>query len=141
MNKIQRAEQVRRALQMFAQSLTDDEAMEIATIYPKYEIGKRYKTNDMFTYGKNAVGDPQLFRVLQDHISQSDWPPNITPSLYYLIGLTEDGFPVWSQPSGAHDAYNNGDIVSHNGLLYVSLIDGNVYSPEEYPAGWKFYEP
>ena len=34
MDKIQMAEQLRRALQMFAQTLTDDEAMEVATIFP-----------------------------------------------------------------------------------------------------------
>ena len=33
--------------------------------------------------------------------------------------------------------YNIGDIVDYNGTLYKSLIDGNVWSPEEYPAGWE----
>lgn len=140
MDKIQCAEQLRRAIQMFAQSLTDDEAMEIATIYPKYALGKSYKTGEMFIYGENSVGDPQLYRVVQDHISQSDWAPDMTPSLYSPIGLTEKGYPVWAQPTGAHDAYNIGDIVDYNGILYESLINGNVYSPEAYPAGWKKVE-
>lgn len=43
------------------------------------------------------------------------------------------------QPTGAHDAYNTGDIVNYNGTLYQSVIDGNVYSPEAYPAGWVVY--
>ena len=47
--------------------------------------------------------------------------------------------PVWSQPSGAHDAYNTGDIVNYNGTLYQSLIDGNTWSPEAYPQGWEVY--
>ena len=33
-----------------------------------------------------------------------------------------------------------GDIVDYNGTLYKSLIDGNVYSPDKYPAGWEIYE-
>ena len=36
-NKVQRAEQLRKALQMFAQSLNDEQAMEIATVYPVYK--------------------------------------------------------------------------------------------------------
>lgn len=139
MNKLQMAEQLRKALQMFAQSLTDDEAMEVATVYPKYVIGKAYKTNEMFTYGENAVSDPQLYRVVQDHTSQADWTPDATPSLYTPIGLTDEGYPIWSRPTGAHDAYNTGDIVDYNGALYKSLIDGNVYSPDEYPSGWELY--
>lgn len=139
MDKLQAAEQTRRALQMFAQTLTDDEAMQISTLYPKYEVGKVYKVNELFIYGENAVGDPQLYRVVQEHTSQDDWKPDATASLYSPIGLTEKGYPVWSQPTGAHDAYNTGDIVDYNGTLYKSLIDGNTYSPDAYPAGWEVY--
>ena len=139
MNRLQAAEQFRRALQLFAQSLTDEVAMEVATVFPVYEIGKSYKANEMFTYGVNNVGDPQLYRVVSDHTSQADWTPNSTPSLYTPIGLTDEGYPVWSKPTGGHDAYNIGDIVDYNGTLYKSLIDGNVYSPDEYPAGWEVY--
>ena len=140
MNREQNAEQLRRTLQMYAQTLTDDEAMEIATVYPPYKVGKAYKANELFTYGENEVGDPQLYRVVQDHVSQEDWKPESTPTLYTPIGLTEEGYPIWSKPTGAHDAYNMGDIVDYNGTLYKSLIDGNVYSPDEYPAGWEVYE-
>ena len=137
MDKLQIAEQMRKALQMFAQSLSDDDAMEIATVYPKYAVGKAYKANEMFIYGENAVGDPQLYRVVQGHTSQEDWLPNTTPALYTPIGLDDSGYPTWSKPTGAHDAYNKGDIVVYNGSKYESLIDGNVYSPDEYPQGWK----
>lgn len=139
MNRLQAAEQLRKALQMFAQTLTNEQALEIATVYPKYEVGKTYATGAYFTYGENGVGDPQLYKVLQEHTSQADWFPSETTALYEPIGLNESGYPVWSKPSGAHDAYNIGDIVDYNGTLYKSLIDGNVYSPDEYPAGWELY--
>lgn len=136
MDRLQAAEQFRKALQMFAQTLTDEQAMEISTIYPAYEVGKAYGADELFTYGINDVGDPQLYRVVQAHTSQEDWKPDITPSLYTAIGLNPQGYPTWTRPTGSHDAYNTGDIVDYNGTLYKSLIDGNVYSPEEYPAGW-----
>ena len=41
------------------------------------------------------------------------------------------------QPTGAHDAYNMGDRVSYNGKVYESVINGNVWSPDVYPDGWK----
>ena len=137
MDKLQAAEQFRKALQMYAQTLTDEQAMEIATVYPAYEVGRAYTIDELLTYGINDVGDPQLYRVVQAHTSQEDWKPDITPSLYTAIGLSEEGYPVWSQPTGAQDAYNTGDIVDYNGTLYKSLIDGNVWSPEAYPAGWE----
>lgn len=139
MNKLQVFEQFGKALQMFCQSLSDEQAMEVATVYPAYKVGKAYKTGEMFTYGVNEVGDPQLYRVVQDHTSQADWTPDVTASLYTPIGLNAEGYPVWSQPTGSHDAYNIGDIVDYNGTLYKSLIDGNVYSPDAYPQGWEVY--
>lgn len=41
------------------------------------------------------------------------------------------------QPTGAHDAYAIGDRVRFDGHTYRSLIDGNAYSPTEYPQGWE----
>lgn len=137
MNKLQIAEQFRKALQMFAASLSDDKALEVASIYDAWVSGKSYNVGEFVTYGENGVGDPQLYKVVQAHTSQADWTPDKTASLYSPIGLTDEGYPVWSKPTGAHDAYNEGDIVDYNGTLYKSLINGNVYSPDEYPQGWE----
>lgn len=137
MNRLQAAEQLRRALQMFTSTLPEEKALEIATVYPAWEINKSYVIGDIISYGVNSVGDPQLYKVVQAHISQADWTPDSVPALYDAFGLDDSGYPIWSQPSGAHDAYNTGDIVNYNGTLYESVIDGNVWSPDVYPAGWK----
>ncbi|NCB51340.1 MAG: hypothetical protein EOM54_05600 [Clostridia bacterium] len=139
MTRAQRAAQLRAALQKFAATLDEASAMEIATIYPAYEVGKTYKAGDYFTSGENGVGDPQLYVVLQAHTSAAEWTPNTAASLYKAIGVTAAGYPLWSQPVGATDAYNTGDIVSYNGTLYRSVIDANVWSPDAYPAGWEVY--
>lgn len=140
MNKLQKAEQMRRALQLFVASLDDEKAVEVATVFPRYETGKTYAVGEIIAAGENSVGDPQLYRVVQAHTSHADWVPAETPALYEPIGLNGKGFPVWSKPSGAHDAYNVGDVVDYNGVLYTSVINGNTYSPDEYPAGWEKYE-
>ena len=139
MDRMQAAEQLRKALQMFASSLSDEQAMEVVAVYDPWQIGRAYAVGEFLTYGENSVGDPQLYKVAQAHTAQADWTPDVTPALYVAIGLDENGYPVWSQPTGAHDAYNKGDVVDYNGTLYESLIDGNVYSPEAYPAGWAVY--
>ena len=139
MDKRQAAEQLRRALQLFVQTLTEEQAIEVATVFPVWEVNRTYAVGEIISYGENSTGDPQLYKVVQGHTSAADWTPDATPSLYDAFGLDGSGYPVWSRPSGAHDAYNTGDIVSYNGTLYKSLIDGNTWSPEEYPAGWEVY--
>ena len=140
MNRLQAAEQLRRALQIFANGLGEEQAMEVAAVYDSWQEGKTYAVGEYLTYGVNGVGDPQLYKVVQAHTAQADWTPDKTPALYTAIGLDDAGYPVWSQPTGAHDAYNKGDIVSYNDVLYQSLIDGNIYSPDSYPAGWIIYK-
>lgn len=139
MNKKQMTLELRKALQLFLATLDVDtqsaDMMEVASVFPKYEIGKNYKAKDVFSFGENSVGDAQLYQVLQDHVSAAEWSPGASPSLYKAIGVTEDGYPEWVQPLGASDAYNTGDIVSHNGELYESEVDGNVWEPGVY--GWK----
>ncbi len=137
MNRLQMAEQFRKALQMFAASLTEEQAMEVATVFDAWEGGKTYAEGEFITFGENGVGDVQLYKVVQAHTSQADWTPDKTPSLYAAIGLDEEGHPVWSQPTGAHDAYNTGDVVNFGGVLYESLIDGNTTVPGADERFWK----
>lgn len=141
MNRLQAAEQMRKALQMFVSTLPEDKAMEVVAVFDPWTVDKTYSVGDYLTYGQNGVGDPQLYKVAQAHIAQANWTPDVSKSLYTAIGLDDSGYPVWSQPTGAHDAYNIGDIVNYNGTLYSSLVNGNVYSPDAYPNGWAiFYE-
>lgn len=124
-----------RVAQIMAMSFTDDQALEVKDIYPEYQVDHAYKTGEFFTH------EGELYKVNQDHTSASQWEPGSvgTESLYTHLTLNEDGYPIWQQPTGAHDAYNTGDIVEYNGKLYQSTIDGNTYSPDSYPAGWVEY--
>ena len=99
MDIMQAALEMRKALQMFVGTLDVetqlDKMLEIPSVFPAYEVGKAYKTKDVFSYGTNAVGDPQLYQVLQDHTSAAEWTPNTASSLYKKIGVTDDGYSEW----------------------------------------------
>ena len=137
---VQRAEQFRYALQMYAKTMEEDKVLMIATIFDKWNPdAKQYGVGDYCTYGENSVGDPQLYVCLQAHTSQADWTPDTAVSLFKAVGIAKDGYAEWSQPVGASDAYNVGDVVSYKGTLYKSVIDANVWSPETYPQGWDTY--
>lgn len=50
----------------------------------------------------------------------------------------EDGsVPEFVQPTGQHDAYNTGELVTFENDVYKALQDGLVWSPTEYPQGWE----
>lgn len=78
--------------------------------------------------------DGKLYRCISDHTSQADWTPNAAVSLWVSISDPAEEWPEWAQPVGAHDAYNAGDKVSHNGKHWTSNVDSNVWEPGAY--GW-----
>lgn len=49
----------------------------------------------------------------------------------------EQTVPEYRQPTGGHDAYNIGDKVTWSGAVYESVINGNVWTPDAYPQGWR----
>ena len=51
--------------------------------------------------------------------------------------MYEAEFQPFIQPTGAHNAYPLGAKVKFNNRHYISIIDANVWSPEEYPQGWE----
>jgi hypothetical protein len=138
MDKRTQMAQLRRALQKFALTLTDEsEMMEIAELYPAWAAGKNYAPGDTVKFGENADGETQLYSALQGHASQPGWEPAQVSALWKAVGYTTDGTPIWTQPLGAGDAYQTGDQVSHGGQIWVSTADGNVWEPGVY--GWAIY--
>ena len=137
MDKFQMIDEMYKNLQKLTALLMDNDAniQKVSTLFNKYQVGIYYQIGDIFTYGNNNA----CYKVLQSHKSQADWQPDKTPALYKLIGSNDDGYLEWKQPLGAHDAYGIGDIVEYNGKLYKSLINGNVWSPDVYAAGWEIY--
>ena len=83
------------------------------------------------------VYDNKNYKVLQSHVTQDDWTPDITPALWLEVVEEGGGIPDWVKPIGGHDAYNIGDEVMFEDIHYRSLIDANVWSPTEYPTGWE----
>lgn len=112
--------------------LTDEQAETVPDAFPAWAVGIAYAVGYRVRY------DGKLYKCVQAHTSQADWTPDATPALWTRIGEPGE-IPVWVQPTGAQDAYNTGDKVHFPTIedpVYESTIDGNVWSPADYPAGW-----
>ena len=126
------------ALAPMASTLTDEQVMSVSSLWPEWSPDAvAYKVDEVVQYSN------KLWRCEQSHTSQSSWTPDAAPSLWSQIDIADDGIDVWTQPTGAHNAYNKGDKVhypSKNSPIYQSTIDGNVWAPDAYPQGWKLVE-
>lgn len=108
-------------------AVDDETALTIMEAFPLWRSEKAYTLNDRVRYSG------KLYKCITAHTSQDDWTPDATPAMWNCISLDE--WPEWVQPTGAQDAYNTGDKVSHNDKHYTSTCDSNVWEPGVY--GWE----
>ena len=122
-----RARELRQLIMKAAESLTDEDALNGVELFPAWQTGISYAVGDRCAYQET------LYKCVQAHTSQDDWTPDVTPALWVMVSLDE--WPEWVQPTGAQDAYQLGDQVSHNGKHWLSIVDDNVWEPGIY--GWE----
>jgi len=111
--------------------MAPEDLLAMIDIFPSWDslIGRLIQVGTKFKY------DGNLYRVEQENTFQTDWLPDAVPALYTRI-VPENVIPIWVQPTGAQDAYNIGDQVTYEDLVYESTIDANTWSPTGYPSGW-----
>ena len=110
-------------------SLTEAEAVAATCLHPKWS-----GDSVQYTAGQRVQDDGILYTVLQAHTSQPDWKPAAAPSLFAKVLIPDPTvIPEWEQPESTNP-YAKGDKVTHNGMTWVSDIDGNVWEPGVY--GW-----
>lgn len=120
------AQKIANSIVLATSYLDDEQAETVTNLFPVWESGIGYIVGDRRQYKE------LLYRCVQAHTSQDDWTPPQAPALWVRTSTEE--FPEWIQPTGAHDAYNTGDKVSHNGKHWICTMDANVYEPGVY--GW-----
>lgn len=109
----EKAYALRALIEKAAISLSDEDAIGCVELFPAYRVGMTYKKDFRFNY------NGKLYKVLQDHTSQTDWKPENTPSLYAEVEKPGEG----DTPN--HPIAYNGNMALINGKYYIQ--DGVVY--------------
>ena len=126
---IEQIRKLRALIEKAVLSLNNEDALDCVTLFHSWDgNGHVYSVGDRIRYGEN------LYDCLQAHTSQTGWNPVDAPSLWAKVLIPGPGIPEWEQPSSTNP-YMLGDKVRHNGKIWVSTIDNNVWEPGIY--GWE----
>lgn len=107
-------------------------------LYPEWDPeGVQYFKDK---WPNRVMRNNKFYKVEQDHISQESWTPEEAPSLFTEISDPNEEWPEFKQPTHAENAYMKDDKITYNGKHYQSNIDNNVWSPDDYPTGWRLVE-
>lgn len=117
-----------RAIKSVRESVPDDIAYSVPDLYAAWKTDTAYSVGDRVLYGGN------VYKCLQAHTSQETWTPTDAVSLWAeVLNPDPEVIPEWKQPESTNP-YMKGDKVRHNGKVWVSDVDGNVWEPGVY--GW-----
>lgn len=136
MGIIERARELRLVIEQNAESMLDEQAAQYPELFQAWNgTGTEYEAGNRVTY-KN-----ELYKVIQAHTSQTSWTPEEAQSLFAKILPGQEETPIgeWQQPDSTNP-YMTGDKVIYNGTTYISVIDNNIWSPDDYPEGWEVVE-
>ena len=124
MSYLNGAKKLRAAMTSAGAILTDEQALTVSIIYPIWD-----GNSTTYSVGDRVLYNSILYKCLQAHTSQATWTPTDAPSLWAKVLIPTPGvIPDWEQPSSTNP-YNKGDKVKHNGKVWVSNVDNNVWEP------------
>lgn len=103
--------------------LSDEQSLTVINLYPEWSQSKTYHVGDRYRY------QGILYKCLGSHDGQEDWTPEVATALWTKVLIENlEEIPEWEQPE-ASNGYSVGDRIIHNGVMYESLVDNNVWEP------------
>ena len=131
MTLTEKARKMRAAMETAAVSLDDATASTAPELFPRLKgDGSLVKAGTRICWGGT------LKRAAVDLWDNAENTPDAAPTLWEDV-LYRDGIRVIPDTITVGLAFAKGEQGWWGDVLYVSTIDANVYTPEQYPAGWE----
>ena len=126
-----KAEKLRSLIEQATTSLPDKEASEGAELFPQLKAD-----GSLISAGTRINWSGVLKRAAADLWDTESNNPDNAPSLWEDIDYRE-GYRIIPTTITTGTAFAKDELGWWGDVLYKSLIDANVYTPEQYAAGWE----
>lgn len=112
---------IRLIMQKITPSLSTDELMQVAAIFPNWDASKTYTEDDIVRYQQSlyqAIGEVPANTV-----------PDAATDKWKNLTKPVDGVARWIQPNSAENAYDSAAVVMHDDEQWSSDEDYNMHEP------------
>ena len=132
MNLIELARKLRPLIEKAATSLDDQTASEGVQLFPSLK-----QDGSLVNAGTRINWNGKLMRAASGLWDRPENNPDNAPSLWEEINY-RSGYRVIPETITAGTAFAKGERGWWGDVLYESVYDGqNVWTPDQYPSGWK----
>ena len=125
------AMKLRSIVEIAAVSLDDKTASEGATLFPRLK-----QDGSLVRAGTRINWHGTIKRAAVDLWDTEANNPDNAPTLWEDIAYKQ-GYRIIPETITAGTAFAKDECGWWGDVLYKSLIDANVYTPAQYPAGWE----
>lgn len=130
-NILENARKIRAVIKT-AMLTTDDKTASQAVMFsPKLK-----EDGGLISAGTRINHNGVLKKAVVDLWDVAENNPDNSPTLWEDV-LYKDGIRVIPEVITATSVFELGELGWWNDTLYESVIPSNVYTPEQYPTGWK----
>ena len=115
-------------------SLNDKMASEAPTLFPRPK-----HDGSLIKAGTRINWHGTVKRAASDLWDTAENNPDNAPALWEDLAY-RDGIRIIPETITAGTAFAKGEQGWWDDVLYTSIIDSNVWTPEQHPAGWEVVE-
>lgn len=126
-----KAEKLRTLIEQASVNLTDKEASEGAELFPRLK-----EDGSLVNVGTRINWNGTIKRAAVDLWDAPENNPDNAPAMWEDIAYKE-GYRMIPETITVGTAFAKDECGWWKGVLYKSLLDANVYTPEQYPNGWE----
>ena len=125
---------LRSVVEQAAISLDDKTASTAAPLFPRLK-----QNGELVKAGTRICWNGVVKKAAVDLWDTAENAPDNAKTLWADLDY-KDGIRIIPETITVTTAFSKGERGWWNGILYTSLIDVNVYTPEQYAAGWELQE-
>lgn len=125
---------LRTLIERAAESLTDKEASEWAMLFPRLK-----QDGSLVKAGTRINWNGTVKKAAVDLWDSAENDPDHAPTLWANIPY-RDGYRIIPAVITVTEAFALDECGWWEDVLYKSLLDANVYTPEQYASGWEVVE-
>lgn len=131
MNLLEKARLQRQNIIIASSSLDDKTASETPELFDRLN-----ENGDLVPYGTRINWNGVLKRASVDLWDTKENNPDNAPSLWEDIAY-KNGIRIIPTLITSGTAFSKNELGYWKDTLYKSLLDNNVWNPDEYPTGWE----
>ena len=131
---ISRARQLRKMIETLAANLSDADASTSAELFPRLK-----QDGSLVSAGTRINWSGIIKRAAVDLWDTAENNPDNAPTIWEDLAY-RDGIRIIPGTITAGTAFAKDELGWWGDVLYRSTLDSNVWTPEQYPAGWEVVE-